>query len=239
MKSPEALAQEARFAERLEAVDAAMAKVVNLRADFEQRRRTPLLKKPLISKGVVLTKGEAVRWDTVSPRASSLLIEHGTVQMYYPADKLLEVYPAGEGFNDLAGGPLPRLATLKNRFTVSLLAPKDLGASNEDANLLALQLTPKSEELRKHITSVKVLIDTSRPVAIKVVMTDPEGEETEIVFSNVKINSGVSESEVELKLPEGVRVSRPMGEDKSQGNSGKTEPDAAAPKPAVQEGKRP
>ena len=222
-------AEEDRFAKRLEAVDAAMAKVADLRADFEQRRHTPLLKKPLVSKGTVLTKGERVRWDTATPRASTLLIEGGVIRLHYPSDNMVEEYPAGDGFKDLAGAPLPRLSILKERFEISQIALKQLGASEENATLLAIQLKPKSEALKSHITSVKVLIDESRPAAIKVVMTDPEGEETEILFSNVKLNGGVEDDEVELKLPKGVRISRPLGEGK---DAPKSEDGAAAPTPA-------
>ena len=203
-----------RFARRLEVVDAAIAKVLDLRADFEQRRHTPLLKKPIISSGVVMSKDDRVRWDTVAPRASSIVMAAGEIRMYYPADKLLEVYPVGEGFKDLAGAPLPRLSVLKRRFDIAPLTPKDLGVNDEDPRLLAVLLTPKLDELRKHVASVKLLIDESRPAATKVVMTDPEGEETEISFTNVRLNAGVNADELDLKLPEGVRISRPLGEGK-------------------------
>jgi outer membrane lipoprotein-sorting protein len=45
-------------------------------------------------------------------------------------------------------------------------------------------------------------------------MTDPDGEVTEIVFRNVKLNSGVRDDEMDQKLPPGVRVSRPLGDSK-------------------------
>lgn len=216
---------------RLEAVDTAMAKVVDLRADFEQRRHTPLLKKPLVSKGEVLTKGERVRWDTATPRASSLVIGGGEIRMYYPADKLVEIYPVGEGFKDLAGAPLPRLSVLRERFDMSPLPSKEIGADESETKFMALRLTPKNADLRKHVTTVKVLLDTARGVATKVVMTDPEGEETEILFSNIRLNSGVKDDEVSLKLPDEVRVSRPLGDGKGtkQGVGEKTDPKPVTP----------
>ncbi len=195
---------------RLESIDAAAARVVDLRADFEQRRRTPLLKKPLVSKGVVLTKGDRIRWDTVSPRASSLVIGGGEIRMYYPADRLVEVYTIGEGFSDLAGAPLPRLSKLKERFELSELRPSQMGAEDGDAGLAAVKLIPRSDELRKHVASVSVLLEVARGSARKIVIVDPDGDETEILFSNVRINSGVGDDEVTLKLGDDVRVSRPL-----------------------------
>ena len=205
--------ERAAFERRLEAVDEAMSKVTDLRAKFEQRKHTPLLKKPLVSKGTVVTKGERVRWDTAEPRESTLLVGDGKVRLFYPADKLVEEYPAGEGFKDLAGGPLPRLAVLKQRFEITPMTPKELGVADAPSRLLALRLTPRTEELRNHVASVQVLIDEATPAAIKVVIVDPEGETTEILFSDVKPNVGVSDADVALKLPDGVRISRPLGEE--------------------------
>ncbi|HZW07211.1 MAG TPA: outer membrane lipoprotein carrier protein LolA [Phycisphaerales bacterium] len=203
---------DAAFQKRLNEVDAAMAKVTDLRADFEQRRKTPLLKRPLVSKGTVVTRGERVRWDTTSPRLSTMVIGGGEIRMYYPSDRLLEVYPIGAGFKDIAGAPLPRLSLLKERFELAPIPVKDLGGDEKNDRLVAVRMTPRGDDLKKHVTSVRVLIDTAKPAATKVVMTDPEGEETEIAFSNVRLNSGVKDADVELKVPEGVRVSRPLGE---------------------------
>lgn len=230
--APTSDAESAKFAARLEAVDGEMAKVTDLRADFEQRRRTPLLKRPLVSKGTVLTKGNLVRWDTASPRESVLVIGHDSIRMYYPTDRLVEVYPVGEGFRDLAGAPLPRLSVLRARFEFSPLSPGDPAMKGEDAHLLAVLLKPKSEELRKHVTSVKVVIDEAGPAAKKVVITDPEGEETEIAFTHTRLNSGVRDDEMELNLPEGVRVSKPLGE----GHTLTGEKPTPRPGPATTEG---
>lgn len=151
--------------------------------------------------------------------------------MYYPADKLVEVYPVGGGFKDLAGAPLPRLSLLRERFEVDPLTLKEMGVSDADENFIAVRLTPKQADLRKHVTTVKVLLDTVRGVATKVVMTDPEGEQTEILFSNIRLNSGVKDDEVALRLPDNVRVSRPLGDGQGakRGSDEKSDPKPAAP----------
>lgn len=207
--------QDAEFDKRLEAIDAAIVKMTDLQAEFEQTRRTPLIKKPLVSSGRVRCKGDLVRWDTTKPRESSLLIGHGVIRVFYPEDKLVEEYPVDEGFRDLAGAPLPRLAVLKARFDVAELATKELSGNDADKNLLAVLLTPKSKELLKHVATVKVLIDVSINAATKIVITDADGDVTETSFRNVKINSGLTTEEVDPKFPGDVRVSRPLGEQKA------------------------
>ena len=203
------------FDKRLEAIDAAIVKITDLQAEFEQIRRTPLTKKPLVSSGRVRCKGDLVRWDTTKPRESSLLIGHGVIRVFYPEDKLVEEYPVDEGFRDIAGAPLPRLKVLKAKFEVAELATKELGGNDSDKDLLALLLTPKSKELRKYVATVKVLIDMSINAATKIVITDADGDVTETSFRNVKINSGLTTEDVDPKLPLDVRVSRPLGERKA------------------------
>ena len=207
-------AAKAAFEKRLSEVDAKMALVVDLRAAFEQRKTTALLKKPLVSKGTLVCKGESVLWKTTSPRESDMLVGPEKVTVSYPADKLAEEYPIGARFRDAAGGPLPRLSKLKERFTITELdeaALKELSMSGDAMKgRLGLLLSPKDDELKKHVASVRVILDVGVPCADRVVIADPEGDETEIRFSEAKINTGVKDSDLELKLAPGTKVSRPL-----------------------------
>jgi hypothetical protein len=204
----------AAFEKQLADVDVKMGAVVDLRATFEQRKTTALLKKPLVSKGTLVCKGESVLWKTTSPRESSMLVGPEKVTVYYPADKLAEEYLVGARFRDAAGGPLPRLSKLKERFEIAELSEAGLKAmgisSDEMKGRLGITLTPKDEQLRKHVASVRVILDTSVPCADRVVIVDPEGDETEIRFSEARINTGVKDSDLELALPQGTKVSKPL-----------------------------
>jgi len=228
------------FVRRLESIDAAMAKIVDLRASFEQRKKTPLLKKELVSKGVLVSKGKAVRWETREPHATTMLVDDEGIRMYYPADKLVEIFDVGDHTRDLAGAPLPRLSLLKEKFEITEISAKEFdiagdasaksdasSASKPDSRLLGILLKPRDESLRRHIRSVQVLIDDSVPVANKVIMTDADGEKTTITFSDVRTNTGVKDDEIQLRLPDGVRVSRPLGE-----KMGKPPTEPATPAPA-------
>ncbi len=217
------------FDKRLESIDTAMAKVVDVRANFEQRKHTPLLKKPLVSKGTLITRGEAVRWDTQSPRRSTMLVGGGQIKLYYPDDALVEVYQVGGDAKDIASTPMPRLVLLRSRFDLSPMSAQELGALADKPHMLGVMLRPKTQELRRHVRSVEVLIDDSVPVASRVILTDAEGERTEITFSSVRVNSGTKQEEIELRLPEGVRVSRPLGTKPGE----KTPPESSPPVPEV------
>ena len=205
-----------RFNKRLEEVDGAVGKVVDVRARFEQRRQTALLKRPMVSRGEMIARGASVRWETREPRRSTMTVgtsgEGGgsEIRMYYPDDRLVEVYEGGAKEKGLMGAILPRLAELRARFELSALAVKEMGGAEDNPRLLAVALEPREEGVRRHVRSVRVLIDGSIPAAIRVVVVDAQGETTDISFADVRVNTGVTREEVELRAPGDVRVSYPM-----------------------------
>lgn len=199
-----------RLEARLAGVGEKLTKVTDLRADFVQRKKTALLKTPIESKGTIVSRGPAVLWRTREPRSFTMLVNDAEVSIYYPDDKLAEIYPMGAGFRDAAGGPLPRLEQLRERFEIAELDASALADAPGRDRLLGIRLTPKSDEVRKHVQVVRVLIDESVPCANRVVVVDPEGEETDLRFLNVRINTGLTEAEVGLDLPKDVRISRPV-----------------------------
>lgn len=210
--APESKESQSPFEKRLLDIDAKMAAITDLRADFEQRKKTSLLKKPLVSRGTLVCKGETVLWSTTSPRKSDMLVGDAKVTVYYPDDALAEVYSMGAGFRDAAGGPLPRISKLKETFDFAELDVKLVSPGMQASELkgrIAVKLSPKSAELKAHVASVRVLIDQSVPCADRIVIVDPDGDETELLFTGVKINTGMKDSELELKLPQGTKVSTP------------------------------
>jgi outer membrane lipoprotein-sorting protein len=196
---------------RLEEIDKAIGAITDLRAEFEQRRHTPLLKVPMMSSGRVVLRAERVRWDTVRPRPSVMTIDRHEVRIYDPEAEVLEVYELGGSLAEFSGSPLPRLETLRRNFSLAPMAPRDLGAPAGDDRYVGIELTPATEDLREHVSRVRVVLDTSVPCVNVIEIVDADGERTEIRFTEVRINTGVKESELTLEVPAGTRVSRPLG----------------------------
>ena len=244
--APPTLPADPIFDKRLTALDDLMSKTSDFRAAFRQEKHTPLLKKPIVSEGVMTSKDGFVRWETTKPSPVVCVIEPappvpatkpeptppptaptvslpptptaqpveveslGAIRVYYPADGLCEIYPIGGALSDFAGVPLPRIADLRRRFSIERLNPTELGADKSNPALLALLLRPLSADTRKYIETIKVLIDESIPAATKVVVTDADGERTEISLTAIRINTGLKRSDVQLTLPPNVRISRPL-----------------------------
>jgi outer membrane lipoprotein-sorting protein len=209
---PQPLPQPTPLHDRLAALEQKFAAVKDVRADFEQHKKTAMLKKPMVSKGRLAGQEDVVLWETREPRESTMRVTAKEVQILYPHDRLLEIYTLDARFAETAGGPIPRLSTLAHRFEISELPPRDLGAPADDQGLLALHLAPKAPEVKRHIQSVRVLLDESIPAATRIIITDPDGDQTEIQFTNIRINTDITDADLHLERPEGTRISRPQSD---------------------------
>ncbi len=124
---------------RMTKVDQKAGAIVDLVADFEQQKFTPLLKKPMVSAGTVRAKGSAMLWDTRTPAATVMRVDEKEVSLFYPSEKTLEIYPLAGNLGAMASSPLPRLAMLIEHFKFAPASGREMGAA-DDAAHLALRL---------------------------------------------------------------------------------------------------
>ena len=204
------------FTQRLARADALIAKVKTLRAGFEQAKHTPMLKRPLVSSGTVVSAAGTVKWTTTTPRAMTMLVTPTALSILYPQDNRVEVYPMGAEFRDLAGAPLPSIDALRGRFWFAQMPLAELGVTPErerrdGAELLGVKLTPKDASLARHVSSVGVLLDLRIPAATRVVIVDGDLERTEMTLFDVRVNVVVPAAELGLNTPEGTTTVFPLG----------------------------
>jgi outer membrane lipoprotein-sorting protein len=215
---------------RLERIDAYAENIADLTAAFEQRRSTPLLRKPLVSSGTIHIKGSKTRWDTVTPSPSVLTIDPASLKIFYPEQRSLEIYSVSSGLSRLAATPLPRLKVVREQFWISecKVSEMDNPPPASAGAQVALLLLPKSDELKKYVRQVRVLLDeptrgkddpqdakngadkVAYGVARQVEVTDADGDRTVVCFKDARINTGLTDAELELSVPDGTRISRPL-----------------------------
>jgi outer membrane lipoprotein-sorting protein len=195
---------------RMVAIDERAGRIQSLVADFEQRKFTALLKRPLVSSGVVRVKGSTMRWDTRQPHGSVLLITEREVRIFYPDPPpgVVEIYGIDQRMGELAASPLPRLAVLKDRFSFQQVPTAELDPKVDPARFLALRMTPIDPALREHVREVRVLLDVSAGYIVRAEMTDADGDRTLLHFTSVTLNTIAGE--IDLKVPAGAKVTRPL-----------------------------
>ena len=196
---------------RLDALDKKIGAIKDLSADFEQSKKTALLKKPMTSSGTIRLKGQKTRWDTLKPHPTIMTIDAAEVRIYYPDQKTTEVYAIQGEMAKLASSPLPRMAVIREQFDITQAGPQELDPkADPKADLLAIALTPKAAALKEHIQRIRVLIDASTACARRVEIADADGDQTTIVFSNVELDSGLPDKDVVFAAPPGTTISRPL-----------------------------
>jgi outer membrane lipoprotein-sorting protein len=195
---------------QLEQIDARGAQIKDLAAHFAQAKRTTLLKKPLESSGTVIVKGPRVRWTVAKPHESVMVTNPNELRIYYPEQKTLEIYDLDQRIGDLAASPLPRLAILLKHFRIEPAPATQPHDDSPGARLIWLVLTPTDPMLRDHVAEVRVGLDTKLAVAVSVTIIDPNGDRTDINFSQIKIDSGIEDGSLELKGPPDTTIVRPL-----------------------------
>lgn len=215
--SPKAAESEAgtKLLAVLEELDRKVGAIRDVTASFEEHKFTSLLKKPLVSRGVVRAKGAVALWETVSPHRSVVALDRQRIRIFYPDRNALEVYDLSAGGQDRTWMnclPIPKLDQLKETFTIRPFAPGETDSGTMDAKRhVCFSLIPKDESLSRYIERVDVVVDRRTAVAVRAELTDADGDRTVIEFSDVELNKGLTDRDVELVVPPDVTESHPLG----------------------------
>jgi outer membrane lipoprotein-sorting protein len=110
----------------------------------------------------------------------------------------------------MAASPFPRLAMLKKHFTFERLPAKELLPSADESTVLALRMHPLDAELKKHIDEVCVVLKVATGFVKRAQTIDSDGDRMVLTFSNVRINTGLTDRDLEMVVPPGVAVTRPL-----------------------------
>lgn len=204
--------QPAGFDRRLDAIDARAGAIKDLTADFVQERRSPLLRKPIVSRGTVKSRGSTALWETVEPEQTRMRIDPQTMKIYYPSQKRIEEYSMSGQLGMLVASPLPRLSVIRGHFKIAAddtgeLLPRD---ADPNGDLQALRLTPADAEMAKFVKQVRVLLDAQRGHVLAFEIVDPDDELTTIRFTNIRADTGLNESSLDLNAPSGTKVVKPL-----------------------------
>jgi hypothetical protein len=151
-------------------------------------------------------------WDTRQPEPTLMRIDPTEVRLLYPRQKVVEIYPIDQRMASLAASPMPRLDVLTRYFAIQPISdPQALWPDvPQNPSHLALRLRPTDPALREHIQEVCVLLDIPSGFVLRAQTIDADGDRTTLAFSNVRTDAGLSDRELELEIPAGVEVTRPL-----------------------------
>ena len=176
-------------------------------ADIERTHVTVLVNDQDISSGkfYYMRRGKQprVKIELTKPAPQYLLIDKGKLQLYTPNLKQVqEASIAGhqdkvEMFMALGFGQSSQ--DLKNNFEVRLAGEEVVNGKKTSV----LELKAKNSAIFK---SVQMWMDQQKWVAVQIKTTESSGDYMVLKFSNIKLNTGISDSVFDLKMPKDVRV---------------------------------
>lgn len=199
---------------QLQAFVAKLPKITALRAKFRQERASALLAEPAVSTGTFVARGMRSKWDTRGDNPSVMAVDAGdgrhpgSMRVWYPAQKTLEVYPLDARFAAAMAGPSPDLALLKEHFSLDVLA------QDAQKHTLTLEMAPLAEGLRAHVAKVVAVMDTRTGCLCSLATVDSDGESTTAAFGEVEVNPEVKDAELRLEIPADAKVVYPAGKPK-------------------------
>ena len=166
----------------------ALAKMEAVKGDIKQEKAFAFLTEKLISEGVFYYQKESkLRWEFNEPIEYIILInensmrlkEEGEEKKYKGMNQILR--QVKEIILGCIDGSIMSNSNYKTTFSANGIS-------------IRIQLQPKAKNLKEFIQQIDVEFAKSSSVLKTVTLTDPSGDKTEIVFSNVVSNQKVDES---------------------------------------------
>jgi len=148
--------------------------------------------------------------DFEKPDKKSFSFRDKKAQIYLPAINTLQEYDLGKYDSLLTQGLLIGFSTsskdLQKNYTVS-------GGTDETIEGLKtskIELVPTAETIRQHITRIELWVGTDTGLPVQEKLYRKSGDYTQIVYSDMKLQSNLTDEQVKLKLPSNVKKEYPQ-----------------------------
>jgi outer membrane lipoprotein-sorting protein len=162
-----------------------MASLESVYFEFMQEKQLQLFAEPLKSEGVMLIdKPGQIRWETTSPYQSILLGSQKSVAQFEKTDgqwKKLKL-----GFPQMLKRVMDQM-TLMHQGKLDALT-SDFNISVATGSVAVVTMIPKDENVRSMLASLEVIFQPDFSASREVVMHEPGGDFTRIIFRREKRN---------------------------------------------------
>jgi len=184
--------------------DEVQGQIRTLSAEFIQTTRSPLLKEPIVAQGqFYLTKPDSVLWEYQSPEPMRFVVADGSYTGYFPerkraekrdikrwSEQLFRFFGVGQGSKELG-----------KFFDLAL---GDEGTDEKGSYLLVL--SPKKRRIRKNVDEVRLWVDASTLLPIRIDYVGRDGNQRDLRFLNTRLNPDLAEGLYKVQIPAGVPI---------------------------------
>jgi outer membrane lipoprotein carrier protein len=174
----------------------------DFKANFIQETTVKSIKKTDIESGVVFFKNpKNMLWNYSQPKAKKLVVNARKAWLYLPQEKVAYTQESDYVFKSkVLIKFLSGLGKLKDDFTIKYA---ESGALDKKGNFLLI-LTPL--EKTPSLNPFSITVDKSTFLILQVSFEDTMGNSTLLKFSNIAVNTGLSEKMFQFQPPEGIGI---------------------------------
>ncbi len=181
--------------------------VKSLEAAFTQVQRSPVAGEVRAKGKVQVKQPRMARWETLGEQGSLFITDGKQMTVYTPAAKQALVYPdlgvAGGGNIDVLG-LLSDISKLDQHFDVKLVE----GGAPGDKKSFLVEAVPRAAGTYKKV----VLVFSRKKYDLeRVAFVDQMGGETELTFTNVRLNPPLDDARFQFSPPPGTQVIQNAG----------------------------
>ena len=173
----------------------------DFRAHFSQTLTNPTFKrKSALSGEVLLKKPGKMRWNYQSPDVKMYLADGSLLWLYEPDDKQAFKQELKSSQLPAALAFLTGKGKLADEFEIALAAPTGVGTARD----YVLSLHPRQPQ--PQVKEITFVVDPDTFLVRESLLVDGQGNTNDMLFTDIKVNSGLPDSTFRWSPPAGVRV---------------------------------
>lgn len=174
--------------------------IQDIQADFVQLTTSSATKEMQKADGLVYFKKPGMmKWEYKSPTNDIIVSDGRTIWAYQQDIGQVMIGDASNSGASISNNFLAGMGNLKKDFDIELEKP--------GSNSYVLKLNPKVPQ--PNIQRLYIAVDKKTSLVKQTIVFDLLGNETKVIFENLKINQSVPANIFQFKIPEGVRVIKP------------------------------
>ena len=181
-------------------------------AKFKRTDITYVIKETSESHGEIRSKvtksGVAIRFEFQGADPSIVHVTNKSVEVFYPKANIVNLYDVSkykglEDFFKLGFGTTA--AQLNRDYTVKLGDVEQVAGKSSTR----IDLTPKSMEVRNNFPKIELWFPEGESYPIQERVTQSSKDTNTLLYSDLKVNPPLQDSDIDLKLPANVKRVRP------------------------------
>ena len=198
------------LATTLKNMDQAAAKFEGMKADIQRLNYTAIVDDKNVESGQILVRRDKTRAITLlmeikEPTPLILAVKGTKAEIYRPRISEVEEYNLSKHKNDLERAYSLGFGTsgtfLKDNYAIKILGEESVASQPA----VRLELTPKDADLLRRTPKIEIWVSTQNWSAIQQKVHEISGDYTLNTYSNITLNPGLKESDLQLKLPRSVK----------------------------------